>query len=473
MASLIRSFYNEFRFIIDSIGNTETKSLRETTEKLRKLQRSTKYQLRSLRVKKITRWKSFWRILLKDAEQLRKNGQADLALEVLNGAKESGLTNPWTEASRAKAYEKLYQWPKALEIWDELTTCKNKDVKKIAIRELNNHQNKVNSLASDLITTIQQPGNEAKFLPKITPTCLQELEDPILAEVANLQESKSLKLSAKILKKSIAAGLSTPTIKEKLAILLCTLEREHEAIALWQSLLSSQNITVKKNAERVLKQISKRFLTKLRTIISSTGHPILNLPEIAPSILSELEPAIIKEADALRNAKLPDCSLQVLETSIKWGIDTDMIKVKKARTLLSMKKTEEACLLLTPLLESKNKKAKQIAQNLLKRHPKESQKIEVDLKVKSIFSKIKNKERAVKTAIQMLTDEILNDPKNEQLLIALQKVAVRGSTINGQKDQHFEELNKYRQEQAGLEVFIDTIEKRRKSDSRSTSEVTK
>ena len=143
MASLIRSFNNEFRYIVDSIWNPETKSLRETTEKLRKLQLSTKYQLRSLRVKKITRWKSFWRILLKDAEQLRKNGQADLALGVLNGAKESGLTNPWTEASRARTYDKLHQWPKALEIWDELTTCKNKDVKKIAIKELKNHQNKV------------------------------------------------------------------------------------------------------------------------------------------------------------------------------------------------------------------------------------------------------------------------------------------------------------------------------------------
>ncbi len=208
-------------------------------------------------------WKDFWRILLKDAEQLCKNGQPDLALEALNGAKESGLTSPWTEASRARAYEKLRQWPKALEIWGELTTSKNKDVKKIAIRELNNHQSKVNSLTSDLITTIQQSGNEAKFLPKITPTCLQELEDPILAEVASLQESKSLKLSAKILKKSIAAGLSTPTIKEKLAILLCTLEREHEAIALWQSLLSSQNITVKKNAERVLKQISKKQIEEV------------------------------------------------------------------------------------------------------------------------------------------------------------------------------------------------------------------
>mgnify|MGYP001176055811 CR=1 FL=1 len=460
MASLIRSFYNECRYIIDSIGSPETKSVRATIEKLNELQRLTKYQFQTLQAKKSTRWKDFWRILLKDAEQLCKNGQPDLALEALNGAKESGLTSPWTEASRARAYEKLHQWPKALEIWGELTTCKNKDVKKIAIRELNNHQSKVNSLTSDLITTIQQSGNEAKFLPKITPTCLQELEDPILAEVASLQESKSLKLSAKILKKSIAAGLSTPTIKEKLAILLCTLERENEAIALWQSLLSSKNITVKRNAEKMLKQISNKFLNTLHKIISNAGQPILHLPDTTTMKLSELESSIIKEADALRNTRASNIALQVLDTSIKWGIDTDMIKAKKARTLLSMKKTEEACILLTPLLDSRNKKAREMAKNMLERHPEKAEKVKIDLEIEKIFSKIKNVDKAVDSAVEMLTDKVLDDPKNEQLHKALQEVAIRRSTLNAPKGQHFNELIDHRQKRAGLEAFLGTITKR-------------
>jgi|TARA_B100001939_G_scaffold317606_1_gene304370 hypothetical protein len=463
MTSPIKSFYEECRYIIDSIGNPDAKRIRETIEKLNRLQRLTKYQLRSLQIKKTAHWQDLWRTILKDTEQLRKNGQADLALEVLNGAKASGLTNPWTEASRAKTYEKLSQWPQALKIWAELKICKNKDVSRIAIKKLNSHASKINTFTFDLVTIIQDSGNKTRFLPKVTPTCLQELEDPILAEVAVLQESKSLELSAKILKKSIAAGLSTPRIREKLASLLCALERNNEAIVLWQSLLSSKNITVKSNAEKMLKRMSEKFLKQLRTIITNTGQPILHLPEIAPSTLSKLESAIIKEADALRNAKSSNCSLEILQTSIKWGVDTDMIKAKKARTLLSMKKNTKAVILLTSLLTSNSKKAKQIAHNLLARHPKEAEKAKIDLKLKKLFNKIKNDKAATKKAIEMLTDEILNDPKNEQLHRALQEIAAKQLILNAPKVRFFEELTQYNQERAGLEVFLEVIEKRYKS----------
>jgi hypothetical protein len=83
MTSPIKSFYEECRYIIDSIGNPDAKRIRETIEKLNRLQRLTKYQLRSLQIKKTAHWQDLWRTILKDTEQLRKNGQADLALEVL------------------------------------------------------------------------------------------------------------------------------------------------------------------------------------------------------------------------------------------------------------------------------------------------------------------------------------------------------------------------------------------------------
>ena len=102
MASLIRSLYTECRYIVDSIGNPEAKKLKKATGKLSSLQRSTSYQFKSLLAKDPTRWKHFWRILLKDAQYLRKNGEADLALAILNGTKELGLMNPWTEAKSRK-----------------------------------------------------------------------------------------------------------------------------------------------------------------------------------------------------------------------------------------------------------------------------------------------------------------------------------------------------------------------------------
>ena len=463
MMPLIKSFYDECKYFIYSIGNPDAKRVRKTLKELNKLQKSTKYKLQSLQLGKTPRWKALWRLIIKDAAHLRKNGQASLALAVLNGAKESDLMNPWTEASRARTFEKLSQWREALEIWDQLKNCKNKDVSKIAIKELNNHPDKVNALMNDLNAIVQRSKYEAKFLSKATPTCMQELEEPILDEVASLKKSKSLELSVKILKKSISAGLCTPTIKEKLASLLCESEQENEAIALWLSLQSSQNISIKKNADKMIRRMTKKFLNKIRTMIRTAGQPILHLPEIAPSTLSELESAIIKEADALRNAKSQDCSLQVLETSIKWVIHSDVIKAKKGRTLLSMKKNNEAITLLTPLLESKNKKAQQIAQNLLKRYPEETQKTKIDLKVKGIFSKIKTKEKAIKIAIKMLTSEIMKDPQNKYLHIALQEVAVKQSTLNNQIDQSFDELNKHRQEQAGLTAFIETLEKHSKN----------
>ena len=460
MTSLIRSFYNECRYTVVSIGNPEAKSVRATIEKLNELQCLTKYQFQTLQTKRSTRWKGFWRILIKDAEKLREKEQADLALSVLNAAKDSGLKNPWIDASRAKTHEQVCQWPEALKIWNNLKSCKNKDVEKLAIKRLSNHENKVNTLIHNLDVVIQRSGKKAKFLPESSPICLQELEDPILAEVADLQDSKSVALSIRILKKSITAGLSTPLIKEKLASLLCDVKRESEAISMWQSLLSSKNITVKRNAEEMLKQISNKFLNTLRNIISNAGQPILHLPDTTTTKLSELESSIIKEADALRNARVSNIALQVLDTSIKWGIDTDMIKAKKARTLLSMKKTEEACILLTPLLDSRNKKAREMAKNMLERHPEKAEKVKIDLEIEKIFSKIKNVDKAVDLAVEMLTDKVLNDPKNEQLHKALQEVAIRRSTLNAPKGQNFNELIDHRQKRAGLEAFLGTITKR-------------
>ena len=460
MASPIRSFYNECRYIAHSIGNPEAKKLRKVTEELIGLQRSTRYQFKSLKFKKPILWKDFWRILLKDAEQLRKNGEADLALEILNGAKELGLMNSWTEASRARSYEKIYEWPEALEIWNKLTTCKNKDVKIIAINELDKHQKKVSTLMSDLNTIIQRSEKEAKFLPKSSPICLQELEDPILAEIANLQESQSLALSIKILRKSIKADLSTPLIKEKLASLLCDQGRETETVRLWQSLLNSKNINIKGNAEKMIKELSNKFLDKLRSTITNAGQPIRHLPETVASNLSELEKPIIKESDALRNAKVSDLSLEILEISIKWGINTDTIKAKKARTLLSMKKTDEAIVLLTPLLDSNNKKAKTMAENIAKRHLKKVQEVKINLKIEKIFKEIKDIDKAIDSAIEMLTDEVLDDPNNEQLHRALQKVAMRRLTFNDQNENYFQELIDHNQKRAGLEALLKALEKR-------------
>ena len=460
MASLIRSFYIECRYLVDSVGNPAAKGIRATKEKLNELQGLTKYQFQTLKIKKSVHCEDFLKVLLKDAEKLRKKGQADLSLAVLSSAKDSGLTNPWIDATRARAFEQVSQWPEALKIWDELKSCINKDVKKLAIQELDNHANKVSALSLELNAAIKQSGKEAKFLPKSSPKCLQELEDPILTEVANLQKSQSLELSVSILKRSITAGLSTPLIKEKLASLLCDLKKESEAISLWQSLLTSKNITVQKNAEKKAKQMSNKFLTILHDLIRYAGQPILHLPETTSIRLSELESAIIKEADALRSARLPDISLQVLDTSIKWGINTDMIKAKKARTLLSMKRTNEAIILLTPLLDSRYKKARVMAQNMLKRHPEKAQKIKINLEIEKVFNKIDNNDQAVDSAIEMLTDKILEDPKNEQLHEALQEVAMKRSTLKDQKGQHFNELIDHRQKRAGLEAFLETITKR-------------
>ena len=63
----------------------------------------------------------------------------------------------------------------------------------------------------------------------------------------------------------------------------------------------------------------------------------------------------------------------------------------------------------------------------------------------------------------MLTDEILNDPKNEQLHRALQEIAAKQLILNAPKVRFFEELTQYNQERAGLEVFLEAIEKRYKS----------
>ena len=142
-----------------------------------------------------------------------------------------------------------------------------------------------------------------------------------------------------------------------------------------------------------------------------------------------------------------------------------MIKAKQNPTQLE--KNNKAVILLTSLLTSNSKKAKQIAHNLLARYPKEAEKAKIDLKIKKLFNKTIDNKAATKKAVEMLTDEILNDPKNEQLHRALQEIAAKQLKPNSTKIRPSEELTRYDQERAGLEAFLEEIEKRYKSTTES------
>ncbi len=135
---------------------------------------------------------------------------------------------------------------------------------------------------------------------------------------------------------------------------------------LLQELLSSKKEATQESAKRILRTLGQNLHKQTIKILSTNGWHILHFPENPPQHLIKLEPALLKEAIALRKGKQEKLSLAILDLSIKSGLKTDRIDDNRARALVNDEQYFEAVTIWNALKESKNVQIQQSAISMLK-----------------------------------------------------------------------------------------------------------
>ena len=152
-----------------------------------------------------------------------------------------------------------------------------------------------------------------------------------------------------------------------------------------------------------------------------------------------------------------------LNTSIKHGLDTDLLKENQAKALLSRNRVNEAVSIWQSLLQSENKKARDSAQMNLDLHLKTGTQQDLVLKVNNLLLESSNKDKAFDTAIDLLTDALLQDPTSEILQKCFQEIAVKRANKNVPNNSIMPELINHQGSIAGLEAFLSSLEKRQQA----------
>ena len=369
-----KDFWSSIKDSLLVMSNQEARQIKRLLEELIELQKQTEHPFQTLQNIDVRVWKELWKPLVKDATWLTNNGNPDLALSLLEQANLAGFTNPWTEESRAKTLAKLDRWEDALSIWTKLSKSNNKSIQEAAIKAIDDRldeRKRIDDFIVEMNQIIEQTGRKAKYFPDSAPLYLKQFQKPILAEATRFQKSELADVSLQILEASNKAGLRSPAIEEKRARCLLDLKRNNEAVQICETLLKSKNEDAKQSAQEMLKQQSERLLTKLQKILKVEELPSRHLPKKPPAELSKLEQPILKQTNDLLNKKKPVVSLRMLQTSINFGLCTDLIKGMEAKALHKKKNYSEAIQIWQALVQSDNPEVKQSAKTMLRQHSEE------------------------------------------------------------------------------------------------------
>ena len=393
------------------------------------------------------------RPILSEAIALRNSNNEKLSLKLLEICTQYGLQSDLIEDNRARALFKMNHKRDAIYIWQSLLSSSNQEKRESAHKLLTQlSQNLLDSLKT-LLSNNQQ---SIRHLPKHTPQDLSRLGLSILKEAISLRKDKQEELSLQILELTTSAGFETDAINENRARALINLKRNTEAVQLLQELASSKSTETQQSAKRILQTLSNNLLKQIKNVLSKHDWTIRHLPAISPPTFAKLEPALLKEAIALRKEKQEQLSLSILNLTSDSGFQTDKIDDNRARALVNCKKYADAVTIWNSLKDSKNTQIQRSAISMLGRFGDKGFQQKILSEVDTILSQGKDRGKAV----NLLTDAILQNPNDLVLHKKLGEIALSSKNKKDQPNQEFEELSEYTQSLAGFEAFVTTLEQR-------------
>ena len=370
MALAQKSFWRSTQDFLAALSHANAQSLIKLRDELSKLQNQSDPPLTVLKKGDLRSLKKTRKYLLNDVSRLTKNNNPEVALKILEIARDLGISSAQLEAVRAEALTALNQHEKALQIWQEQSSNNKLQIKNradIQIRSYEQNQSEARQLLQDLRKVLEEEKMPISHLPEIAPREKTILEPFILNEAISLRNNDQQELSLRILDSCIQHNLNTDLILDNKARALFKSGRKSDAIHIWQSLASSENQKTKESAQKILDQLSQKLLTSIKNLLKKNLQSIRYLPEFTPEDLSKLGLSILKESIALRKEKQEELSLSMLNMTISAGFETDAINENKARALLKMGENTEAVQLLAGLLSSKNPNSQDSSEKLLEK----------------------------------------------------------------------------------------------------------
>ena len=401
--------------------------------------------------------------ILNESIKLRNDNNERLSLKLLEICIQHGLRSDLIDDNKARALFKNGLKRDAIQTWQSLLSSNNEETRDSAQKVLTQQSQ---SLVAFLKRTIDDNQQQIRYIPEQIPQDLSKLGSLILKEAIRLRKEEQAGLSLQILELTTSAGFETDAINENKARALVSLKRNAEAVQILEDLLSSKKEETQESAKRILQNLSQHLLEQTKKILSKNGWKILHLPDKPPQLLAKLESAILQEAIALRKAKQEKLSLAILELSIKSGLKTDRIDDNKARALVNEEEYFEAVTIWKSLKDSKNAQVQRSANSMLKRFSNKGFQQRVLQEVDSILLTKKDKQQA----INLLTDAILQNPRDHKFHEKLGEIAIITTDNNHQSAQEFEELSPHSHALAGFDAFVTALEQRYKPVLKSADE---
>lgn len=199
----------------------------------------------------------------------------------------------------------------------------------------------------------------------------KETERIALEEVSQLISEKKYKRALKVIDTNIDHGITTNQILHKKAFLLAQIKRYEEANAIWRRLSELKNKpklaasaqqsleTIKRiESERI--KSTRHLINSLHSIAKKYQQKLNNLPRSKDwSDKVNIIPLVCKEAELARTTDLPKLAFDLVEQTLRSGLESPLLILDKALSLGMMGQHSRALELLNNLYqEIKNQEIK-------------------------------------------------------------------------------------------------------------------
>ena len=192
----------------------------------------------------------------------------------------------------------------------------------------------------------------------------KETEEITIEEVSQLISEKKYKKALKVIDTTINNGITTNQILFKKAFVLAQIENYEEANKIWQRLSHLENkpklaasakqlleTSKKKEAKRV--EATKQLINNLHAIAGKYQQKLDHLPDSedwTPKL--KIIPLICEEASISRSSDFPNLSLELIDQTLRAGLESPSLIHDKALSLSMMGRHSAALKLLDNLNQS-------------------------------------------------------------------------------------------------------------------------
>ncbi|QEY32396.1 hypothetical protein EVJ50_09400 [Synechococcus sp. RSCCF101] len=410
---------------------------------------------------------------------LRESGQAEASLAMLEGCLEQGQRSPWLDDNRARALLALGRGEEAAAIWERLGASSDGAAAEAARSMLDLlERDRVQVLREQLQQLAAAAGKRLERVDAAEASRFADLERAVLEEAIQLRSDGAVELSLQLLEAAQTAGMQSPWLDDNRARALVILERQAEALAIWEGLAADGDDEVLRAmaSEMAVRQraaLLESLWRDLNQVLESEGQPAQHLVDPAPESLADVELPLLKEAIGLRERGDTALSLRLLEAAVAGGLQSGWIDDNRARALVDLERFSDAVALWEPLLASEQAPLRDAAAAMLELYGERGRVQAVLADVEQALSDASSSEDGFDRAAQLLTDALVEHPGCEVFVTRLQELATsktsnRNEPVEPGND--FPELRPHRMALAGFDAYLNALERRRLAASAAESQ---